>query len=407
MAEVERAAAEIELFEEYIDDLITLHHNDTPDVDWAGLAASSEPTYQAPAPTKPAAEKALAEYKPGRLHSKKRQARDGGALEAAVVQAEQADEDAKAQSSKDHESAVEEWKRQVALAKRIMAEDRQAWSEAANQIDQLTGGQYIRFIDLDVPPSGPPTVKFGLQEQDIVPSKKKSKHVEQAPNDLDYVVNLCVEEHLVKALADLPFFPTDGLPVWVGGEHRVGRLGDRLRAGYADAMLEHPEDTEPVHGQVAVLPGLVGFHRFASQLQQLLEGLLSVHLPLVKHTSDLFGPFPYRTQIRGFPGPFPYLLVENLQQVEHFHRVGYVVVGEKGQHALVEFVNLIRVCNPAVDLISALDDSRPGSATQIGPITDRLLNYGVDLRLRDRLNYLTFSQGDPYRNGAIDTRRGG
>jgi hypothetical protein len=175
MAEVERAVAEIELFEEYIDDLITLHHNDAPDVDWAGLAASSEPTYQAPAPTKPAAEKALADYKPGRLHSKKRQARDGGALEAAVVQAEQADEDAKAQSSKDHESAVEEWKRQVALAKRIMAEDRQAWSEAANQIDQLTGGQYIRFIDLDVPPSGPPTVKFGLQEQDIVPSKKKSQ----------------------------------------------------------------------------------------------------------------------------------------------------------------------------------------------------------------------------------------
>ena len=42
MAEVERAAAEIELFEEYIDDLITLHHNDAPDVDWAGLAASSE-----------------------------------------------------------------------------------------------------------------------------------------------------------------------------------------------------------------------------------------------------------------------------------------------------------------------------------------------------------------------------
>lgn len=79
MAEVERAAAEIELFEEYIDDLITLHHNDAPDVDWAGLAASSEPTYQAPAATKPAAEKALADYKPGRLHSKKRQARDGGA----------------------------------------------------------------------------------------------------------------------------------------------------------------------------------------------------------------------------------------------------------------------------------------------------------------------------------------
>ena len=175
MAEVERAAAEVELFEEYVDDLITLHHNDAPDVDWAGVASSSEPTYQAPVPTKPAAEKELANYKPGRLHSKKRQARDGGALEAAVTQAGQADEADKARSLKAHESGVEEWKRQVALAKRIMAEDRQAWSEAANQIDQLTGGQYIRFIDLDVPQSGPPTVKFGLQDHDIVPSKKKTQ----------------------------------------------------------------------------------------------------------------------------------------------------------------------------------------------------------------------------------------
>lgn len=175
MAEIERAAAEVGLFEKRIDDLITLHHNDAPDVDWAGLAASSEPTYQAPAPSKPAAEKALADHKPGRLHSKKRQTRDRGSLETAVVQADQADEDAKTQSLKDHESVAEDWKRQVALAKRVMAEDRQAWSEAASQIDELTGGQYIRFIDLDVLPSGPPTVKFGLQEPDIVPSKKKSQ----------------------------------------------------------------------------------------------------------------------------------------------------------------------------------------------------------------------------------------
>jgi hypothetical protein len=73
----------------------------------------------------------------------------------------------------------------------------------------------------------------------------------------------------------------NGLPR-VSSEHGVGGLGDGLGAVHAHPMSEHPEDGEPVHGQVGLLTCLVCLCSLLPELQQLIESLLSVELTLVE-----------------------------------------------------------------------------------------------------------------------------
>jgi len=131
------AAYEVQLYENHIELLISVHKESTKPINWGEIA-------QGAAPEKPqlknaeegSAQKQLAMYKPNildqlfRLETKKRQK-----LLLAVEAAKQRDQSQYQEENKNHENAFNEWTRQKDLATRVLRGDPHAYVEVIEELN--------------------------------------------------------------------------------------------------------------------------------------------------------------------------------------------------------------------------------------------------------------------------------
>lgn len=175
--ERERAAYEVDVYNNQIDILRSIHRECGHPLDWAAIRDT-------PAPAEPArrrmreaaAQQALDGYTPsvfdklfGRAESRR------AALEAAVADARRADEAEHRQALLSHNQAVADWEESRALAVRILAGDPQAHLEAIEGLSpfaEITGlGSSVQLI---VDDGGAVEALLHVNSDIVIPSEVKS-----------------------------------------------------------------------------------------------------------------------------------------------------------------------------------------------------------------------------------------
>jgi hypothetical protein len=176
MAELERAAAEVEIYENYIATITNIHAIEVMEVDWAAMASAERPV----APTKSeanerAAQAELEGFKPKVLESKKRQAVRREELEQSVVSAAAQDQANYEEALAQHARDIEEWEASKKLAERVIARETAALADAAKEIEGMAGGEFLRQADIEIGPGLQPIATVGVQAIDeIVPTEQRS-----------------------------------------------------------------------------------------------------------------------------------------------------------------------------------------------------------------------------------------
>lgn len=140
MQELERAAYEVQVFENYLEVLLSVHKECGDPWNWESIHNSEPPTE--PVKSNPFEIAALAElenYKPGiidkimkRVESKKEQ------LTKAVDEAKQSDEKNYQDALVEHEQKLSEWEKLTELAKKILADDPEVHLEAIQAVDPFS-----------------------------------------------------------------------------------------------------------------------------------------------------------------------------------------------------------------------------------------------------------------------------
>ena len=167
MAELDRAQTEVEMFDEYISSLETLHGVEVSEIDWAAIALSSEPSApRASNSHERAAKEAFEGFKPKLLESKKRQAARRAELQGGIGTAAEQDvldlENARAQ----HLLDLEGW---------VVAGDIDALADASEQIEGFGGDDRLRYIEFTFSDEESPTVTIGVAPiEDVVPKEQLS-----------------------------------------------------------------------------------------------------------------------------------------------------------------------------------------------------------------------------------------
>lgn len=177
MAALEQAAYEVELYENYVDRITSVHKEVRPKFDWKSILGDAQPTE----PTRYQIEEAIARqrlesFRPGffvRLFglSKKRRAK----LEQDLQNAKNNDERKWWQAKTEFQNDVKEWLEQSDLAHRVLNNDPKAFVEALKSIGSFAEieelGSHVQFA-IDEAGSVSCTVK--VHSKDIIPSQAKS-----------------------------------------------------------------------------------------------------------------------------------------------------------------------------------------------------------------------------------------
>lgn len=137
MQELERANYEVQVYENYLDVLLSIHKESGNHWDWKSIQASEPPVEPSKTYTfKLAAQAELDKYKPGvmdkllnRVDSKREQ------LKIAVTKAKQTDEEMYQEALKDYEQQLTDWREITELAGRILQDEPKAHLEAIKLID--------------------------------------------------------------------------------------------------------------------------------------------------------------------------------------------------------------------------------------------------------------------------------
>lgn len=151
MQELERAEYEVQVYENYLDVLLSIHKECGNEWDWK-LILDSEPPVS---PTKSnshelAAQAELDDYKPGaldklmkRVESKREQ------LAAAVEEAKKIDEKEYQDALVEYNQELSDWEKLTGIARKILADDAEAHLEAIQVVDPFSEinqiGSYIDF----------------------------------------------------------------------------------------------------------------------------------------------------------------------------------------------------------------------------------------------------------------------
>ena len=176
MDEIERATAEVALFNEYVRGLEIVHVVEVAEVDWEGAARTIEPG----APGRSTAHESAAQadlngFRPRLLETKKRQATRLQTLTEAVPKASRRDDSDYEIAQTEHAQAVEQWRDDRALAEGVLSGDIEACASVAEQIQDVAGGEYMRYMNLAFSESSMPAITVGvIAIEDIVPARQKS-----------------------------------------------------------------------------------------------------------------------------------------------------------------------------------------------------------------------------------------
>lgn len=177
MVELDRAQYEVEQFENYLERVISIHLENSSQIDWKEIANKSkpkEPEFTDKFERK--AQKELDTYKSGffdNLLNRTEKKRRG--LSLAVEKARKNDEKYYEQLRESYEQELVDWKDSKQFAERIIEADQDAWAEAIkelapfSEISELGANLSFKFEK-----SNPVQVKINVHSDEIIPNQKKS-----------------------------------------------------------------------------------------------------------------------------------------------------------------------------------------------------------------------------------------
>jgi hypothetical protein len=163
MQEAERAAYEVQVYENYIDVIGTIHKDSSEAWNWEEIQLTNPPTEPAKSDIhERTAQKSLDAYKPGftdkllkRVESKQSE------LAFAVKNGKRKDELKYQEALKEHEENHKEWEEILNLATRILSGDESAYAEAIQEI--------APFDEISQLGS---SIEFSIEKNDLVPILK-------------------------------------------------------------------------------------------------------------------------------------------------------------------------------------------------------------------------------------------
>ena len=177
MEELEQAAHDVEVYENYIDRITSVHKEVRPDMDWQSIFDDQQP--KEPAQTNDAEKRArdkFQNYRSGFLaklfgsaEKKKRQ------LEADIETAIKNDEQDHKAAENEYRKDLAEWEEQTDLARRILAKEPEAFAKALetlgsfSEIEEL--GSHLGFRITD---DGVVFCTVKVHSKDIIPEQSRS-----------------------------------------------------------------------------------------------------------------------------------------------------------------------------------------------------------------------------------------
>ena len=177
MQEMERAAYEVQVYENSVDLLLSVHKECSEAWDWEAIRRSNPPSK----PTKHHTNEELAqaeldEFKPGVFDKLLRRAeakRDKPV--GAIVEARQADESEYQEALQAYEQQYADWQAACELAERILAGDAVAYCDAVRQTDPFSDiSELGSSIEFRVENSSLVEATLHVNGEDVIPSEVKS-----------------------------------------------------------------------------------------------------------------------------------------------------------------------------------------------------------------------------------------
>ena len=178
LEEIERAAYEVQLYENRIEVLTSVHKEYSREIDWNAWVTAPEP--QAPERTSSSeaeARKALRNYQPGFLDRiLKREETRRTELETALAEARHADEVSHQKALRDWSSEYQEWEESRDLAKRVVAGDQSSWIESIEKLNPFSDiSELGSALSFRIGESGVMEVTLHVHGEDVVPKEIKSQ----------------------------------------------------------------------------------------------------------------------------------------------------------------------------------------------------------------------------------------
>lgn len=179
MAELEQAAYEVEVFENYLERIVSLHQEETEPVAWEQMAREEAPPPPTPSDAwEQRASHRLASYRPGlwdRLLKREEAKQQAFAQE--LEEAKKADRAAHETALEEHRRAVAEIEERREWAKRVLAGEPEAQHEALRELGNFSeisdlGSRLSFHWDDD---GGPLQIELEVHGEEIVPKERKSR----------------------------------------------------------------------------------------------------------------------------------------------------------------------------------------------------------------------------------------
>jgi len=149
--EIERAAYEVEVYRNRVEQLVSVHRESNSRIDWQAIAQANPPNPpQRTTDHEQSARRQLAKYRPGivaRLFN--RVGQEKAKLESKIEQEQSKDEALFRQAFAQHEKEYAEWKEQKNFAERLLAGDPASYLEAIHEVNPFSEisdlGSGVRF----------------------------------------------------------------------------------------------------------------------------------------------------------------------------------------------------------------------------------------------------------------------
>jgi hypothetical protein len=177
MEELQRAAYEVQVYENYIDVLLSVHKECSGVWDWEAIRCSEPPTEPTKSSThEEAAQAELSAFKPGvldKMLGRVETKRDD--LVRAVEEARQVDEEEYQEALQAYEQEHADWEASCELANRILAGDVEAYVDAIRQTDPFSDVSELgSSIEFRCEGSSLVEATIHVNSEEVIPSEVKS-----------------------------------------------------------------------------------------------------------------------------------------------------------------------------------------------------------------------------------------
>lgn len=177
MLALDQAAFDVDVFENLIERLTTMHHDAAPVIDWRQIADATSPTEPKHRDVNEiAAQDAWANYKPSMMDKVLGRAeRRKDELLEAVSQAQDEDRTVFEQATRQYEDALVEWELDRQFARRVLDGDADAWLEVVQDLSPFEEiAQVGSQVSVAVGSGGVVAATIQVRGDSTVPSEKKA-----------------------------------------------------------------------------------------------------------------------------------------------------------------------------------------------------------------------------------------